>query len=358
MSKSIFNQMLIFTIICTLCLAHREIDDLEGLQSDSVLEEHFEKLTKYDHSFDEAQEGNCGVFFDLAVEELKRHQDFQDKLLSFSKTLDDANFDQNKCKYVLGAYSWVLLAIDDASVKCEVHVPLDLRNLGKEDKETYPLFNQRRAEMAIKKGDSWCYTVDAESEEKHKEISMPKREAFFQKMPATLYNLDSDKVIEDEEDNGDLLRKTLRPTEYESNDDEDEEDNRDFLNRTIRPTGNKSSDDDDEEQDTLLFNRKRERRGGMLLNANECTEEDKLRILELYAAEIIKDQALGYQIYTENIFDCKAAHHNVDTYMAKIHLNDAVCEFHAINDRRNVGLTFMPLSDEKLISCQNFKGFP
>ena len=95
---------------------------------------------------------------------------------------------------------------------------------------------------------------------------------------------------------------------------------------------------------------------GFVVSLDDCTKADKLRILDLYAAEIIRHRAIGYEVYIENIFNCRVSHDGVDVYIAEFRLNDFVCEFHVINDTTHATLTFMPTSDEYKHNCKDFKG--
>lgn len=331
MIRSTFNQIFILTIICTICYSSQKDNVFNVKPWDDIIQTHFDFLTRYEHSFNHIQEGDCGILFDIAVQQLKSHEDFLNMLPLVKEKLKSSNFDRKKCKHVSSGYTWVLLVLQDANMTCEVHLPLDLRNLDKDDNETYPIFNKKYAERAIKDKSSWCYTVDEKSGQKHEKLSEINTVLYPNKYQEMKYNSDSGNEFHD------INYKNVN-----------------HLTVPFKTTKSDSSDNNVE--DIALYNRRTDKKGVNLLKLDKCTKEDKLRILELYAAEIIKDKAVGYQIYTENISDCKVNHDNVDTYIAKIHLNHVVCEFHAINDTKNVGLIFMPPSDENIISCQNFKG--
>lgn len=300
------------TSLTILLLAQtHKTTDFGAKPSDSVLLGHYNYLTRYDHSFEDLPKGDCGELFQLSVNQYNEHLKSDKSMALVNMLLEDSEFDENECKHVSGGYTWVLLRTENEGTICEVHVPLDLRNYDKEDREDHPLFNKKYAERAIRERDTWCYYIDEESLEKKEIIYIPPQEAYYEEK-----STDAD------------------------------------LNNSFNTDSNHSSNHIDYQE--IEHNDDH----GSLFIMEECTQEDKQRVLDLYAAEIIKDKAIGYVIYTENIFNCRAGHHGASTYIAEIRVNEELCYFHAVNDTEKGSLEFMLSEDESVISCQNFKGYP
>lgn len=349
-----FKQILIIsTLACILIAEKATAADFPDMPVDDVLLEHFNNLTKYDHSFAGLPMGDCGDLFDLAVKLYNENMKDKFHMLAVNNMLKKSSFDANKCQHTKDAYSWVLLRVENASENqvCEVHMPIDLRNIKFEDREKYPLYVDRHANLAIKKKESWCYSIDEETNEKREFIMRPPlNEPVFENHVITMSQTTEYVVTQNKFNQVQGKKFYAQPTQGTLRIEE-------ASNEDQSSSWEDIDDEEEVEEDTAPI-RKRERRNGVLVTLEDCTEEDKHRIIELYDAEIVMDKAAGFIVYTENIANCKASHGTVHTYVAEIKLNEHVCEFNVINDTNKVGLAFLPNDDENVVSCKDFKGLP
>lgn len=153
------------TIISILLLASMNLSSpkmehgLDEKDVDDVLLAHFNHVTRYAHDFSDSTPGTCGLLFSIAKnlynKELKNTDVFKsvDGLLEKGK-----DFNPNACQHHSGAYTWVLLRIEDEYKECNVHIPINLFNYHLQDNEKYPLLNVKYAFDAVKVNDSTCYT--------------------------------------------------------------------------------------------------------------------------------------------------------------------------------------------------------
>lgn len=351
-----FKQILIIsTLACSLLADKATAADFPGKLVDDVLLEHFNHLTKYDHSFDGLPMGDCGTLFDMAVQLYNENMEDKFHMLTVNNMLKETSFDASKCQHTKDAYSWVLLhaEIPEHNQICEVHVPIDTRNIDFKDRERYPLYVDKHATLAIKNKQSWCYTVNKETNKKTEFVLAPRLvEPVVEYQTYTLTN-ETEYTVPQNKFNQVQAKKLLaQPTEGTATFEEESD-----LEKSVKDNSDSWEDIEEEEEETAPV-RNHKRRNGVLVTLDECTEEDKMRVIELYDAEIVKDKAAGFVVYTENIINCKASHGKVHTYVAEIKLNEHTCEFNVMNDTEKAGLAFLPNDDKTIVSCKDFKGLP
>lgn len=330
MSIRIINSTIITLLVSSALLAVKLDVDFGDKQVDNVLTDHFRYFTRYAHSFDKnLEDGECGELFETAVSQYEKHLMGLPEFLEVDHMLESFNFDASKCKHVSGGYTWVLLQVQEDRTICRVHVPLDLKNYDKDSEEVYPLLNFQYAMDAVKEQDTGCVYLNSAGVERKQYKMVPKISEAQQ-----------------EDDNNAPARK---------HEDSNEDDWEDMSDKEQEQNSNQQNIDLDEDESTHSSTHQNHKSASKSMAA--CTDEDKKRILELYAAEITRSQAPGFVIYTQNIFNCKASHDSTHTYSAEFRLNGHVCEFHVVNDTMNADLTFLEHQESDVISCKEFKGF-
>jgi len=359
MSRINLNPTIIFTILSLISMNTLSLKQFEGKAMDDVLLAHYNHLTRFEHSFEHLPKGDCGKIFDIAEEQYNLHMKSKFTLALVDKMLENSSFDRTQCKHVSGAYTWVLLVAEEDNVTCEVHMPLDLRNYEKDDREKHPLLRVDYAEKAILEKNSWCYHIDAETQEKREVVYFPKVEAFYQEAPVITREIHEESYPKIDAYYQEAPVYTIHKTVHSSDLDQNEEDQTQMkkfnMKINIDDENNSNTDLNDDIGEQLSTHQ--EQKEGITAFMNECTHEDKLKILDLYAANIVGSHEVGFQIYTENVINCRAGHDEVDTYAAEIILDDHLCDFHVVHDAKNVDLKFMPTRSENVLSCQDFKGF-
>lgn len=299
-------------------LMHRISHDLHY----DTFGEHFFHVTRYEHSFRQSTEGKCGVLFNLAVKEYENHLKGTKQFTGVDKLLKNADFDSSKCEHAFGAFSWVLLVVQNGQYRCNVHIPLDVRNYKTHSPEE-SILEQHYAVEAVKKEDTNCH------------------------LP---YSSEDDEVIHDEEDSEVQNQQSNIGQEIDgsvNNGSEDEDNLEDDFEAEIPNRGyslhlHPSESSNKKNMDSNI--------------AEDCNTEDLERVKDLYAAAVVKGNAAGFVLYNENIIDCKVIRGTVTVYDAEFNLNSHACDFQAVNDTANSQLKFLPLRRKDLPSCEEFRG--
>ena len=407
----------IFAIILSSMQCVKKMSfDFNGRQADEVLMSHLHHLTRYDHSFEGQDKGTCGVLFDLAVEQYNNNMRNKNLLLITDELLESGNeFNQAECEHVSEGYTWVLLQVGDGERTCEIHVPLDLKNYEAGDSEETPLLNMHYALEAIAQGDSHCYNNQGETimktviteaytyrppvtvtevkyydhlgneinEEEYNQIGKKKSNEVieddlnqfrffdkdgngltkeqFDKMNQELLvqNQISDSFIVDD-------KKTIQlPTinahydtpilsgEY-TIDSGNQSPNKinTSLDESVDFSDKKSfhNIDTESEEDEHRFLVKPT---GLLGSPKDCQHEDKLRVLDIYAAMITQKHTAGIVLYTENIAECLVRSERNTSYETILSVNDTECYFSVTVHQQEGDFEFTEENNTGLHRCED-----
>ena len=313
--------MITFIMAITNAKPHMNHNLPEHLRNGALLH-HYSIVTSYEHSFEDKAEGDCGLLFNIAVKEYKNHPNTFATLTDQYETLENTQFDAKRCKHTVGAYTWVLLIAEDDNAECMIHIPLDIRNYTKNDKDKYPLLLETYAEAAIKEHDSYCvnkYIIGKFDDALHNsnrlneglmDSSLNGYQEIMREDEASVLDLPEEKEEAEEEEND-----GQQQDQYDENEDYEHPQadipSRDYILHTLR--------------DDKKYERARHaRRNAIHESYVDCEKKDLQRIKDLYAAAVIEQQTPGLVLYDENIFNCEVYHGVVSKYRAEIRLNGKI----------------------------------